>query len=51
MELIKHSIKLIEHSIILIANALTPGASSYNNHGKVNNSNISRRVSSIIEEA
>ncbi|MCK7521074.1 MAG: flagellar protein FlgN [Ignavibacteriales bacterium] len=50
LQLIEHSLKMLENSVTSIAKALMPEMSSYNNIGKKDNSN-NISVSSIIREA
>ncbi len=50
MELINHSMKLIESTVMLISNALMPEVTGYNNLGKTNKHNSNVGISSIIEE-
>ena len=50
LELLEHTMKIIENSVNIIANALAPEVSSYNKRGRKIENNV-ETVSSILHDA
>lgn len=50
MELLKHSLKMVEGSINIILNTATPETSTYNAFGKVKNNHTNTGISSIVQD-
>jgi len=51
IELLKHSLKIIENSIVVIANTLVPEGSAYNQNGAIKTKKRLSNLSSIEHEA